>query len=336
MLRAAAGLLLGILAAGCAAPGAPASPAPHPSPAPQPAPVEPDISRPRLNLPFPTVGGAQLWADARWRAGWRIQEHVGTGHCRLLDPKNVRRAWGSYEACLGELNALVPCDNSGAPDARPLVVLLHGMGRTRVSFGRMKQDLEAAGWRTARLSYPSTRRSIEEHAVWLERIVQRLAEDRQATEVFFVTHSLGGIVVRATLARQGAWRQQVGVRGMVMLGPPNQGSSFANRLASLKVFRWLYGDTGVGLVPEEVRLIPPPDCPFLIVAGARGDGRGWNPLLIGEDDGVVTVAETHLDGAAGHRIVRSLHAFLPSHRDAIAMTLEFLTLQSAGGASTKS
>jgi pimeloyl-ACP methyl ester carboxylesterase len=326
MPGAAAGLLICALAAGCAAPASP---------------VEPDVSRPRMNLALPTAGGAQIWADARWRAGWRIQEHIGTGHCRLLDPKNVRRAWGSYEACVGEMNALVPCPPDGAVpegsiESRPLVILLHGMGRTRVSFSRMKTDLEAAGWRTARLSYPSTRRSIEEHAAWLERLIQRLDEDHQATEIFFITHSLGGIVVRATLARHGAWRADMAVRGMVMLGPPNQGSSFANRLAGLKIFRWLYGDTGVGLVPEEVRLIPAPDCPFLIIAGARGDGRGWNPLLIGEDDGVVTVAETHLDGAAGHRIVRSLHAFLPSHRDAIAVTLEFLTLQFAGGASTKS
>lgn len=295
----------------------------------------PEASKPRLNLPFPTAGGAQIWSDARWREGWRIQEHVGTGHCRLLDPKNVRRAWGSYEACLAELDARVPIA-PGASDNRPLVILLHGMGRTRVSFGRMKQDLEAAGWRTARFSYPSTRRSMDEHAAWLESLINSLHQDRQASEIYFVTHSLGGIVVRSALARNGEWRQALQVRGMVMLGPPNQGSSFANRLSGLRVFRWLYGDTGVGLVPEEVRLIPPPDCPFLIIAGARGDGRGWNPFLAGEDDGVVTLEETRLDGAVDHLVVRSLHAFLPSHRDAIAATLGFLLLQSASGDSTKS
>lgn len=317
MPHAAAVLLTGLLAA-CALPMS-----------------APEASKPRFNLPIPTAGGAQLWADARWREGWRIQQHVGTGHCRLLDPRNVRRAWGSYEACLAELNAVVP-PPAAVPAGRPLVVLLHGMGRTRVSFGRMRKELEAEGWRTARLSYPSTRRSIAEHTAWLESVLLGLVEDRQATAICFVTHSLGGIIVRSTLARQGAWRPGLGVTGMVMLGPPNQGSSFAHRLSGWKLFRWLYGDTGVGLVPEEVRLIPPPDCPFLIVAGARGDGRGWNPFLVGEDDGVVTVEETRMEGAVNHLVVRSLHAFLPSHRAAIAATIEFLSAQSAAGDSTKS
>ncbi len=295
-----------------------------------------DAPQTRPNLPLPTFGGAQLWADARWRAGWRLQENVATGHCRLLDPANVRRAWGARAACLAELERRVPRTPPAEAPARPLVVLLHGMGRTRVSFAQMKRALEEAGWRTARLSYPSTRRSIPEHAAWLEGVLAALAEDGQARAVHFVAHSLGGILVRAVLARGGAWRDALAVGGIVMLGPPNQGSAFADRLAGWRLFRWLYGATGTGLVPEEVRRIPPPDRPFLIIAGARGDGRGWNPWLPGDDDGVVRLEETELPGAAGRLVVRSLHAFLPSDRAAIARTLQFLEDQSAGGDSTKS
>ena len=50
------------------------------------------------NLPFPTMGGRQLWADVNWYAGWRVQQNVWTGHCRLLDPENRRRAWGRRPA----------------------------------------------------------------------------------------------------------------------------------------------------------------------------------------------------------------------------------------------
>lgn len=307
--------------------------------APMPDPIEPEdraAAQPRLNLPLPTFGGAQAWADVRWRDGWRIQQHVLTGHARLLDPANVRRAWGSPAACLAALDARQPPGPRPGITDRPLVILLHGMGRTRVSFARMKRELEAAGWRTARLSYPSTRRSIPEHAAWLEGVLHALAEDGEARQIHFVTHSLGGILVRATLARAGAWRRQLEVGRIVMLGPPNQGSAFADRLAGLRLFRWLYGDTGVGLVPDEVRRIPPPDRPFLIIAGARGDARGWNPLLPGDDDGVVRLEETHLAGASGHVVVRCLHAFLAGDREAIEHTLRFLADQSAGGDSTKS
>jgi hypothetical protein len=314
MLRAATAFVLTLTAAGCASPVT--EPAPHS----------------RLNLPLPTFGGAQLWADARWRAGWRIQEHVGTGHFRLLDPANVRRAWGSREACLAALDARVPAGAKTAADARPLVILLHGMGRTRVSFARMKRELEAAGLRTARLTYPSTRRSIEQHADWLESVLGALAADEQASSVHFVTHSLGGIVVRVTLARGGRWRDSLEVERIVMLGPPNQGSAFADRLAGWRLFRWLYGETGVALIPDQVRRYPAPDRPFLVIAGARGDGHGWNPWLPGEDDGVVRLEETYLEGAAGHVIVRCLHAFLAADREVIAHTLDFLTNQPRGAA----
>jgi hypothetical protein len=279
----------------------------------------------RPNLPIRTLGGAQLWADVRWRDGWRMQQHVATGHARLLDPGNVRRAWGDAEACLAEFDRRVSRRAPPPAGARPLVILLHGMGRTRVSFGRMKVALEDAGWRCARLSYPSTRRSIPEHVAWLEAVLAGLAEDGQARCVHFVTHSLGGILVRAALAGGRPWRAALPVEQLVMLGPPNQGSVFASRLAGVRMFRWLYGETGVGLVPEQVRLIPPPDVPFLIIAGARGNARGWNPWLPGDDDGVVALEETHLDGAVDHRVIRSIHAFLAAHKESIAQTQTFLS-----------
>lgn len=279
----------------------------------------------RPNLPMRTLGGAQLWADVRWRDGWRMQQHVATGHARLLDPGNVRRAWGDAEACLAEFDRRVPRRAPPPAGARPLVILLHGMGRTRVSFGRMKVALEDAGWRCARLSYPSTRRSIPEHVAWLETVLAGLAADGQARSVHFVTHSLGGILVRAALAGGRPWRAALAVERLVMLGPPNQGSAFASRLAGVRMFRWLYGETGVGLVPEQVRLIPPPDVPFLIIAGARGNARGWNPWLPGDDDGVVALQETHLDGAVDHRVIRSIHAFLAAHKESIAQTQAFLS-----------
>ena len=288
-------------------------------------PVRPGEPTLKPNLPLPTLGGAQLWADVRWRDGWRLQENVLTGHARLLDPHNLRRAWGDAAACLAEFDARVPRRTPPTVDERPLVILLHGMGRTRVSFGRMKDALEADGWRCARLSYPSTRRSIPEHAAWLEGVLAALAEDGQAQRVSFVTHSLGGILVRAALARGGSWRTTLGVERLVMLGPPNQGSAFADRLAGNRVFRWLYGETGPGLVPAEVQLIPPPDVPFLIIAGARGSARGWNPWLPGDDDGVVALQETHLPGASGHQVVRSIHAYLAAHKDVIAQTQAFLS-----------
>src|SRR5215207_4371886 len=52
-----------------------------------------------VNLPLPTLGGEQFWSDELVYQGWRIQQNVLSEHYRLLDPQNVRRAWGTAEQC---------------------------------------------------------------------------------------------------------------------------------------------------------------------------------------------------------------------------------------------
>ena len=56
------------------------------------------------NIPFPTLGGKVFWNDIYVKDGWKLQKNMFTGHCRVLDPSNVRMAWGfSEEALLAEL-----------------------------------------------------------------------------------------------------------------------------------------------------------------------------------------------------------------------------------------
>lgn len=50
------------------------------------------------NIPFPTLGGVIFWNNIRECCGWKLQRNSFTGHYRILDPHNIRRAWGSGEA----------------------------------------------------------------------------------------------------------------------------------------------------------------------------------------------------------------------------------------------
>lgn len=50
------------------------------------------------NINFPTMGGVWFWNDLASYNGWRIQQNTLTKHCRVLDPDDVRRAWGGIEA----------------------------------------------------------------------------------------------------------------------------------------------------------------------------------------------------------------------------------------------
>lgn len=276
----------------------------------------------RPNLPFPTLGGRQLWADRHWFAGWRVQQHAWTGHARLLDARNIRQAWGSLQVCEDALARIREERGLVLPSTR-IVVLVHGLGRSRASMSALAEALEAAGYAVLDMGYPSTRRSLDEHAAQLEGILDHLAADG-ASSIDFVTHSLGGIVVRKALAGGGTWAKELKIGRLAMLAPPNQGSSLAQALKDFVPFRMVMGEVGPQLALDEAEAVPPPSCRFGIVAAQRGDGGGWNPLLRGEDDGIVTVEETKLDGMEDFLLVRGLHTFVMDKPEVIRAVMSYL------------
>ena len=111
-----------------------------------------------------------------------------------------------------------------------------------------------------------------------------------------------------------------------MLAPPNRGSSFARTLKKSKVFEWITGDSGNQLGSSwdelEKKLATPAN--FGIVAGSTRDGRGTNPLILGDDDVVVGVNETRLPGAADFLVVPSIHTTIMNHDKVHRATHTFL------------
>ncbi len=57
-----------------------------------------DISMP--NIPFPTMGGKVFWNELAECDGWRLQKNMLTGHCRILNPDDIRVAWGGEDALM--------------------------------------------------------------------------------------------------------------------------------------------------------------------------------------------------------------------------------------------
>lgn len=269
------------------------------------------------NFALATRGGTQLWADEHLRGSWRIQRHVWSGHHRLLDGKNVRHAWGSYADCLDELMKRKVAVHRN----RHLVLLVHGIGRGPATFGDLPDKLRKAGYEARAISYPSTRRSIEDHAAQLERLLQGLDG---MDEVSFVTHSMGGIIVRQLLARNGAWKSKVVPGRLVMIAPPNQGSMIAQALQPAWPYKLIYGAAGQQLTPAEVSSRPAPDIPFGIIAGGLGNSEGYNPLIPGDDDGTVAVDETRLEGARDFMVLPGLHGFVARSREIELPVLNFL------------
>jgi pimeloyl-ACP methyl ester carboxylesterase len=267
-----------------------------------------------------TLGGRQLWGDVQFFHGWRIQQSFLDGHYRLLDGDDVRHATGTLEECRAKLTEIRERDELPAMQGRA-VILVHGIIRSSKSFGKMESVLRDAGYHVFGFDYPSTRVEIPASAAYLHRAIDSL---EGITEVNFVGHSMGGLVIRSYLKEHRDPR----IKRMVMLGVPNQGARMASLLQNNVLYRTLYGPAGQQLIDESNGLIaelPTPDFEFAVISGARGNAQGFNPLVPGDDDGTVSLESTRLPGAADFMTVTAMHSFLMNSPAVITATERFLT-----------
>ncbi len=205
------------------------------------------------------------------------------------------------------------------------VVLLHGLARTAASMDAMQQALAEAGFETANIDYPSRHHTVEELAATVVPEGVESCRARQGVErIHFVTHSLGGILVRQFLA--GNELDELG--RVVMLAPPNQGSAAVDELRHLPGFDWLNGPAGrqLGKGENSVPLrLGPADFELGIIAGSRTIDPVTSAVLDNPDDGRVSVADTRLEGMRDFVVVEHSHAFIMRMREPIELTIRFLT-----------
>ena len=293
-----------------------------PLPARPPAPI-PSLAR------LPTLGGTQFWSDTLIRPPWRIQRHVLTDVCRLLDGDDRAVSWGSYKKCLQQFAELER--QRQVPPLKPrVVIVLHGAIRTRRSMARLCRFLESrAGYTAINVSYASTRAEISRHARTLAQIIGHLGP--QVKEINFVAHSMGNLIIRHFLQDQKRLsRPPAGypkIRRIVMLAPPNQGTQLAQRVQDNLVFRALWGVSG-GEMATWNALAPRlaiPACEFGIIAGDFLAPQEGNPLIEGPDDLVLAVSETRLPGAHDFLELPVSHSTIMHDERVQTATLRFLT-----------
>lgn len=202
------------------------------------------------------------------------------------------------------------------------VVLVHGLGRTSRSLVVLERRLERAGFRVVTYDYPSTVEPIERLVDSLAVVVEGCCPPADAP-VHFVTHSMGGVLVRALL--RDSVPQHVG--RVVMLSPPNQGSEIVDAFSPSPLLVALLGPAGAALGTDSLSLpqrLGPARFPLGIIAGNQSMTRVGSRLIPGPDDGLVGVEQTRLEGADDFLVVPATHTTIMNRRDVADAVVRFL------------
>jgi len=250
-----------------------------------------------------------------------------------LRPDLARRTWRRVLTILGVTGLLV-AGNAGvrttafvrsySDNGGDYVVTLHGLRSTLLEMQPMANHLYRCGFTVVNVNYPSNRYPIEALADSIvPALVLRSCPDT-TRPVHFVTHSMGGLVVRRMLQHERI-RNRAG--RVVMVAPPNTGSELASRLRDVGVANRIMGpslsafDT---VSTSFVNTLGPVDVPTLVIAGRGSYVKALSALIPGDDDGVVAVSRTRVPGMTAHLVVDRSHTFIAMADEVKAAASNFL------------
>jgi triacylglycerol lipase len=201
------------------------------------------------------------------------------------------------------------------------VVLLHGLARSAGSMSKMEVALQEAGFSTRNIGYPSTKYPVE---VLAEKfVIPEIRRCAKAGPVNFVTHSLGGIIVREI--RRSKPEMEFG--RVVMLGPPNHGSELVDSMRGWPLYQWVNGPAGqqLGTEPGSTpNLLGPATFEVGVIAGNKPFLEPFKGYIAGPSDGKVSLESAKLEGMKDYLVLPVTHSLMMRNQQVIERTIGFL------------
>lgn len=242
----------------------------------------------------------------------------------------VRISW-QYFLVIVVATVTMSCSLSGYagtvmnPAGDDCVVLLHGLARSSWSMNDMAENMAAEGYVAVNVDYPSQREPVEELA--RQAISEGLAKCRSydSETIHFVTHSMGGILLRYYLSQE-----EIPELGrVVMLSPPNKGSEVVDHLRDYWFFKWHDGPAGQQLGTGSDSLPKSLGSATFPLGIITGDDAAFydfwaSDMIPGPDDGKVSVESAKLEGMTDFLVLPLSHTFIMDNEEVISQTLHFL------------
>ena len=205
--------------------------------------------------------------------------------------------------------------------AEEVVILLHGLIRTSASMEAMEDALLKEAYIVHNIDYPSRHFPIEQLAKEVREQVEAITESDDT--VHFVTHSMGGILVR-TIQKETPLKN---IGRVVMLSPPNQGSELVDSLGDLSLYKWINGPAGdqLGTDPDGyINSLGPVDFELGVIAGDRSINWINSIIIPGKDDGKVSIERAKVEGMKDYKVIHATHPYIMKNNEAVTATIRFL------------
>jgi triacylglycerol lipase len=213
---------------------------------------------------------------------------------------------------------LIPIDKDSEA-----IILLHGLARTSRSMNKADKLLATYGYKIINVDYPS--RSADISALAQQYIAQALKQCdwKDVTKIHFLTHSMGGILLRNYLASQSIDK----LGRVVMLVPPNQGSEVVDKLGRWRLFYYLNGPAGLQLGTDKNSMpnqLGPVNFQLGIIAGNKTINPLLSWLIPGVNDGKVSVSRAQVAGMNDFIVMPYSHSFIMCREAVIEQALYFI------------
>ncbi|MBU01564.1 MAG: hypothetical protein CME14_09975 [Gemmatimonadetes bacterium] len=212
--------------------------------------------------------------------------------------------------------------SSAPPSDAETVIVVHGLGRTSASMAILVSRLENAGFRVVNFGYPSRSEPIEALVERLESEVGQCCSN-EAETVHFVTHSMGGVLVRSYLSQ----RSEAHQGRVVMLSPPSQGSEIIDAFSDSDLLRSILGPAALLLGTDSAGIanqLEPVRFSLGVITGTRSLDPIGSWLIPGPDDGKVSVDRAAVEGAADFIVLPATHTFIMNRSDVAEEVIHFL------------
>ena len=204
--------------------------------------------------------------------------------------------------------------------------MLHGLWRSIRAMQPLSNHLNDGGYTTVNVPYASFRYELKDLVKHVMHQIQPWLDSGK--RVHFVTHSLGGVVLKKLIESMD--KHDLGQIGrVVMLAPPHQGSEIMDWLKTspVRLFRGVLGPASDFLSTESMSR----ECGELrsgvdavVIMGEKCALPFFKTLLEEPNDGIISVNKGQLSGVKHFKIVDSDHTFIASNVEVMEMTRGYI------------